>query len=235
MTPCAAARAEQPIVFSLWHGHLLPLLYHHRGEGVAVLISEHADGEIIARIAESLGYRTVRGSTSRGAARALLGLARVLSDGGRLAVTPDGPRGPAKLAPASPIVAQRTGAPVIGAAASRASRLATQEWDRFRIPQPFAGSRSRTASVRVDADDAREAADDVDRVARGDGRGGTARAMADRRARSSSESGTATTTRVGVARTLLTPAERVFGGIVGARDILYDAGWLPATTRRFPR
>lgn len=30
------------------------------------------------------------------------------------------------------------------------------------------------------------------------------------------------------ARMILLPAERVFGGVVGARDILYDAGWLPA-------
>ena len=71
------ARRRQPVIFALWHGQLLPLLWHHRGEGVAVLISEHRDGEIIARIAEALGYRTVRGSTSRGAARALLGLSRV--------------------------------------------------------------------------------------------------------------------------------------------------------------
>lgn len=85
-----------PIVFALWHGQLLPLLYHHRGQGVTVLISEHADGEIIARIATALGYRTVRGSTSRGASRALIGLTRVIRDRGDLAVTPDGPRGPAK-------------------------------------------------------------------------------------------------------------------------------------------
>src|SRR6185436_357214 len=55
-------------IFLLWHGQLLPLLYHHRNEGVAILISEHGDGEIIARVATRLGYRTVRGSTSRGAA-----------------------------------------------------------------------------------------------------------------------------------------------------------------------
>ena len=66
-------------------------------EGAVVMISEHADGEIIARIAENLGFATVRGSTSRGAARALLGAARVVEDGHDLAVTPDGPRGPAKI------------------------------------------------------------------------------------------------------------------------------------------
>ena len=59
---------RQPIVFSLWHGHILPLLYQHRDEGVVVMISEHADGELVAQVAERLGFGTVRGSSSRGAA-----------------------------------------------------------------------------------------------------------------------------------------------------------------------
>ncbi|MEO7083231.1 MAG: lysophospholipid acyltransferase family protein [Gemmatimonadaceae bacterium] len=136
----ARSRADgNPIVFALWHGQLLPLLYHHRGQGVAVLISEHADGEIIARIATSLGYRTVRGSTSRGAARALIGLTRVIEDGGDLAVTPDGPRGPAKsFAPGAAIVAGRTGAPMIGAAVHVSGSWRLKSWDRFQIPRPFA-------------------------------------------------------------------------------------------------
>ena len=155
---------EMPAIYSLWHGHLLPLLYHHRDQGVAILISEHSDGEIIARIATSLGYRTVRGSTSRGAARALLGLSRVLSDGGVLAVTPDGPRGPARsYAPGVAIVAQRSGAPVIAAAASAKWAWRLNTWDRFLIPLPFARVRvSYSDAVRVEASDAREAADDVD-------------------------------------------------------------------------
>lgn len=133
-------RAEgKPIVFMLWHGQLLPLLYHHRNERVAVLISEHADGEIIARIAERLGYQTVRGSTSRGAARALLGLARVIRQGHDLAITPDGPRGPAKsLAPGAVIVAHRTGAPLIAAAVTASRAWHLKSWDRFMIPKPFA-------------------------------------------------------------------------------------------------
>jgi lysophospholipid acyltransferase (LPLAT)-like uncharacterized protein len=86
--------AKRPIIFALWHGHMLPLLYKHRDEGVTVLISEHGDGEIIARIAMHYGFRTVRGSTSRGAARALLELVREVKNGNELAITPDGPRGP---------------------------------------------------------------------------------------------------------------------------------------------
>jgi lysophospholipid acyltransferase (LPLAT)-like uncharacterized protein len=131
--------ARQPIVFTLWHGAILPLLYHHRDEQVAVLISEHHDGEIIARMAMHLGYRTVRGSTSRGAARALLELARVLRQGHDLAITPDGPRGPAKsVAPGALAVAQRTGAPVIGVAAWASSMWRLKTWDAFMIPRPFA-------------------------------------------------------------------------------------------------
>ena len=131
-------RERRPMVFALWHGDMLPLLYQHRGEGVTVLISEHRDGELIARVAESLGFRTVRGSTTRGASRALVGLARELRDGHDIAVTPDGPRGPARsFAPGALIAAQRARAPVIavGLAARRAWRLAS--WDRFVIPKPF--------------------------------------------------------------------------------------------------
>jgi len=135
----AARAAKTPIVFSLWHGQMLPLLYVHRDEQVAVLISEHSDGEIIARIATRLGYKTVRGSTSRGAARALLGLTRVLEDGGDLAITPDGPRGPAKsMAPGVGIVAGRANAPVIAVAASASSAWRLKSWDKFMIPRPFA-------------------------------------------------------------------------------------------------
>jgi hypothetical protein len=156
--------AKQPIVFMLWHGELLPLLYHHRGEGVVVMISEHADGEIIAGIAENLGFATVRGSTSRGAARALLGAARVLTDGHDLAVTPDGPRGPAKtIAPGSAIVAQRTGAAVIAARASARSAWRLKSWDAFLIPRPFATVRiAYSDETHMVAASAREAAASAD-------------------------------------------------------------------------
>lgn len=161
----ALRRERRPIVFALWHGDLLPLLYHHRNEGVSVLISDHRDGELIARVAKSLGFRTVRGSTSRGASRALVGLTRELEVGHDVAITPDGPRGPARsFAPGALIAAQRANAPVIavGLAAESAWRLGT--WDRFTIPRPF--SRVRIAysdPVMVDASTARAAAEDTAR------------------------------------------------------------------------
>lgn len=133
-------RAQQkPFIFAFWHGQLFPLLWVHHGQSVAVLVSSHRDGEIVARIAERLGMRTVRGSTTRGAARALLGIVRELDEGREVAVTPDGPRGPAKkFASGTLVAAQRSGAPIIaiGVNASRAWRL--KSWDRFMIPKPFA-------------------------------------------------------------------------------------------------
>jgi lysophospholipid acyltransferase (LPLAT)-like uncharacterized protein len=158
-------RDGKPFIFSLWHGQLLPLLYFHRRQNVAILISEHSDGEIIARIAMSLGYQTVRGSTSRGAARALLGLARVISEGTELAITPDGPRGPAKsFAPGALIIAQRTGAPIIAIAAAASSAWRLKTWDRFLIPRPFARVQiAYSDTVYVVASDAREAVEHVER------------------------------------------------------------------------
>jgi lysophospholipid acyltransferase (LPLAT)-like uncharacterized protein len=169
----------QPVIFALWHGHLLPLLWHHRGEGIAILISEHGDGEIIARIAMSLGYHTVRGSTSRGAARALLGLVRTIGAGRDLAITPDGPRGPARsVAPGTLIVAQRSRAPILPIAAVASSGWHLKSWDNFLIPRPFARIHvSYGDLVPIDAiavraaeeesDRLREAIDSAERRARG--------------------------------------------------------------------
>jgi len=156
----------RPFIFSLWHGHLLPLLWHHRGSNVAILISEHRDGELIARTAQWLGYNLVRGSTTRGGERALLSLVRELKAGREVAITPDGPRGPArKFAPGALIAAQRSGARIlpIAASADRAWRLGS--WDRFVIPKPFARITVAYAeSTTVDAPTARAAAEESPRL-----------------------------------------------------------------------
>jgi lysophospholipid acyltransferase (LPLAT)-like uncharacterized protein len=131
--------AKRSFIFALWHGHQLPLLWYHRDQGVVVLISEHRDGELVARAASSLGFGLIRGSTTRGAGRALISIVRVLQSGGEVAITPDGPRGPAaKFAPGALVAAQRSDSfilPVV-AVADRAWRL--NSWDRFMIPKPFA-------------------------------------------------------------------------------------------------
>lgn len=129
----------EPFVIVFWHGEILPVAWVHRGRGIAPLISRHADGEVIARIVEGLGYRTVRGSSSRGAVRALMEAVQRVEEGVTVGFTPDGPRGPRHVfAPGALVVAQRTGRPIVAlaATASRAWRL--RSWDRHLVPKPFA-------------------------------------------------------------------------------------------------
>jgi lysophospholipid acyltransferase (LPLAT)-like uncharacterized protein len=162
----AAHAQDKRLLYTPWHGELLPLLWLHRSQGIALVISEHRDGEIIARIAETLGYTTVRGSSSRGGSRALIGLIRELESGRDAAVTPDGPRGPAHVfAPGAAIAAQRTGALVlpIRAKASRAWRL--KSWDRFLVPKPFAVVEVVYGTpMTVEASSPREAAEQAPRL-----------------------------------------------------------------------
>ena len=133
-------RAEKkPWVFAIWHSCLLVPAFIHRNEDIAVLVSQHRDGELIARVLAAWGNRTVRGSTTRGGSRALLAMIKELERGTVVAVTPDGPRGPAlKFQPGALVAAHRAGAPVVPLTvhADRAWRL--KSWDSFMIPKFFA-------------------------------------------------------------------------------------------------
>ena len=134
-----ARRAGNPRVFMLWHETILPLLWHHRGIRAAIVVSDNRDGQYLADFAKALGYRSVRGSSSKGAARALIGAVRELKAGIAVAFTPDGPRGPRReMKPGFVAAAQRGNGIIIPlwAEADRAWRL--NSWDRFLIPKPFA-------------------------------------------------------------------------------------------------
>jgi lysophospholipid acyltransferase (LPLAT)-like uncharacterized protein len=162
----AERRARRPVIFVLWHGQMLPLLYQHRNQAVRVLISEHRDGELVARTAIALGFGTVRGSSTRGSGRALLGLVREVEAGHDIAVTPDGPRGPAKsFAAGALIVAQRTGARLVPITAVAKSAWHLKSWDRFMIPKPFARVViSYGPMTSVDATDVRDAQHEAERI-----------------------------------------------------------------------
>ncbi len=102
--------AKRPFIFVLWHSRLLPLLALHKREGVVVLISRHRDGGYLADLAAQWGYRPVRGSTQRGGEAGLLGIVRALQGGAVVAMTPDGPRGPAeRVQPGAVAAAQHAG------------------------------------------------------------------------------------------------------------------------------
>jgi hypothetical protein len=125
-------------IYAFWHGQLLGLEYLYRGRRIHVLSSWHRDGEISARVMAGLGFGVVRGSTSRGSARGLLGMLAKAREGYDLAITPDGPRGPArKVKQGIFFLSEKSGSPIvpIGVAAHPAKRLSS--WDRFIVPMPF--------------------------------------------------------------------------------------------------
>lgn len=128
----------EPVIFVLWHGQLLPLTYYHRNQGVVALVSEHGDGEYITRLIRRIGFGAVRGSSTRGATKALKGLVRAANRGHSLAITPDGPRGPARVfKPGALAVAQITGLPLLPVAAGASSAWRAGSWDGFLVPRPF--------------------------------------------------------------------------------------------------
>jgi hypothetical protein len=132
---------RRPRLYVCWHGSQVVPLAFYRGRGIIILTSLSRDGDIQDMSMKCLGFQTVRGSSSRGGARALLGLIRGIREHGAAAVTVDGPRGPYHEAkPGAVLLAQKCDAWVIpvGVAHSRCHHLAS--WDRFEIPLPFSRS-----------------------------------------------------------------------------------------------
>ncbi len=133
------ASGKKGVIYAFWHQRLLPFCFTHRRQGVNVLVSTHKDGEIIARLISNLGFRTVRGSSTRGGLRAFFEMASDNRQHFDIAVTPDGPRGPSKvLKPGLLLLARRTGRPVIPIANAVWPRIELRSWDRFHLPAPGA-------------------------------------------------------------------------------------------------
>jgi len=142
-------RRGEGVIFVFWHGQLLPLVHHHRKEGIVVLVSDHSDGEYIARIIHRHGFGLARGSSTRGGVKGLKGILRAAREGKDLGFTPDGPKGPRHVFKKGALVAaQLTGLPLIpiGVGADRAWYL--ESWDRFMIPKPFSHLRIRYGEPR---------------------------------------------------------------------------------------
>ena len=134
----AKARGEK-VLYCFWHSGLLPLVHSHRGEGIAVLVSQHRDGELVTRLIEHNGYVTARGSSTRGAETGLREMLRYARAGRDLGITPDGPRGPAEeLKDGIVFLASRLQLPVVLIASASNRAWVARSWDRFRVPKPFA-------------------------------------------------------------------------------------------------
>jgi lysophospholipid acyltransferase (LPLAT)-like uncharacterized protein len=131
-------KEQRPLIVSLWHACMIPATYICRNMGVRVMSSYSYDGEYMGRIIRKFGFVAVKGSSSRNAVRALLGLRRALEEGWTVAFTLDGPRGPRyKVKPGPVALARSAGVPMsmFHVAVERAWVL--NSWDRMMIPKPF--------------------------------------------------------------------------------------------------
>src|SRR4051795_772985 len=126
-------RGRRPVM-AFWHGRILPATYFFRRRGIVVITSENFDGEWIAGIIERFGYGTARGSTSRGARKALLQLTHDMKAGHAAGFTVDGPRGPARVAqPGAVWLAKATGNPVVPFHLEADRFWPASSWDRTQI------------------------------------------------------------------------------------------------------
>ena len=149
---------KRPHIYSFWHSCMLPAMFVFRDFGIRVMSSDSFDGEYTGRIMMKFGFVKVRGSSTRGAIRGLIGMRRALEDEKTIAFTIDGPKGPRYVAKPGPVLLSRaTGVPisVFHVALDRAWVLNT--WDKLMIPKPFSRALvrfSREMLVPTDADEA---------------------------------------------------------------------------------
>lgn len=149
-----AALPQPGTIAPFWHRCVFPATYFFRNRGISVMTSRSFDGEYIARIIESFGFHAVRGSSSRGAVRALLGMHTVIEADGVAAFTIDGPRGPVYIAKPGPtLLARNTGQPIRCFYIALHDAWVLDSWDRFLIPRPFTKAHVRwSAPIAIPRD-----------------------------------------------------------------------------------
>ncbi len=133
------ALEDRPYIASFWHSCIVPSAYIFRDWGIRVMTSASYDGEYIARIIQKLGFTAVRGSSSRNAVAAQLGMRRALEEGWTVAFTLDGPRGPRhKVKPGPVALARASGLALTTFHAAVDKGIVLNSWDKMVIPLPFA-------------------------------------------------------------------------------------------------
>jgi len=134
----AEGPGARPVVASFWHCCMIPATYICRDYGIRVMSSNSYDGEYMGRIIRKFGFVPVKGSSSRNAVRALLGLRRALDEGWTVAFTIDGPRGPRHQVKPGPVaLARSSGVPLSTLHFAVEKGWVLNTWDGLVIPRPF--------------------------------------------------------------------------------------------------
>lgn len=131
-------QSSHPPLITVWHGDMLLPIYMLRNQNIYAMVSEHNDGEMIAQTILRLGYRTIRGSSTRGGQKAFRAMLKQLKQGKRCAVLPDGPNGPRyQFKLGSILLAQRSGALILPITFAAKKKIVINSWDRFTLWWPF--------------------------------------------------------------------------------------------------
>ena len=129
------------ILICTWHQQFFSFIRHFQtlqGYHPSLMISQSADGQLIAAVATLSGWHTVRGSSSKDGAMALSGIIERLKQTGLAAHILDGPKGPAGIVKRGAIqIASDADAMLVPVYAEAESKWIFNSWDRFFIPKPF--------------------------------------------------------------------------------------------------
>lgn len=132
-------RQKQNFLAASWHGRFFMSVYFFRHRRLIALVSQHLDGEMIARTGQKLGFLTVRGSSSRGGKAAFHKMVALLQQGESGIIIPDGPTGPPHKSKKGVILmAQRAQVPILPVSFSSQPAIRFKSWDRYMLPKPFA-------------------------------------------------------------------------------------------------
>jgi len=125
-------------IWAFWHDRIFLSTYYFRKRGIVVITSKSRDGEYIARFIQRFGFGAIRGSSSRGAARALVEMRNAMRTGHETGFSVDGPRGPRYEVKAGPVyLAKLTGDPVLPFLFEPQKCWTLNTWDKLQIPKPF--------------------------------------------------------------------------------------------------
>ena len=135
------------VIAAFWHERLalMPMLWMKsqtmqptKAANIHMLVSQHRDGKLIGSVLRRFGVRVVHGSSGGGAVTAVRRAMALLQDGQQVAITPDGPRGPRRVAaPGVAQIAALSGVSVLPCSAQISRRRVLRSWDRMVLPLPF--------------------------------------------------------------------------------------------------
>jgi lysophospholipid acyltransferase (LPLAT)-like uncharacterized protein len=125
-------------IYAAWHENTAMTAWFIRNQQVAMMASDSRDGELIARGISRFGNIPVRGSASKGGAKAVKAMVKLLQQGHSAAITPDGPRGPVRqLQKGVLYISLISGSPIVAAHIAASREWVFPSWDKHRLPKPF--------------------------------------------------------------------------------------------------